>query len=217
MQKTITLTIAAALLTAAGSLRAENSAVAEPGSEPAPVMATGAQGVEYIPMTRSERLRNYLTGTFGTGALAGSGIHAAIDQLKDSPHEWGQDAAGYGQRLGNVYARHIIRGSLQYGAATLLHEDDRYFRSGQTGFFKRTKYAVVNTFLAHRDNGDRMFAFARIGSAAGASFIAQTWAPPSASGASHAASSFGFNIATKVGMNVVREFWPDVKRRFHKN
>ena len=34
-----------------------------------------------------------------------------------------------------------------FGASAALHEDNRYFASGETGFFRRTKYAVMSTLL----------------------------------------------------------------------
>jgi hypothetical protein len=172
---------------------------------------TVAAGADYSPMTRSERLRNYLTGTFGPGSIVKAGASAGLSQLSDSPKEW-----GYGERMGNAYAKHIIRGTLQYGAAIALHEDDRYIRSGQPGFGSRLKCAVTSTFLARKDNGERTFALARVSSAAGSAFIAQQWAPASVSGAQHAASSFGFMLATDVAGNIAKEFWPDLKKHFKR-
>ena len=76
-------------------------------------------------MTRSERLRQYLTGTFGPTSLARAAASAGFSQLQESPTEWSQDGRGYAERLGNAYAKHVIRGTLQYGASSALHEDDR--------------------------------------------------------------------------------------------
>jgi hypothetical protein len=172
--------------------------------------------VEFTPMTRSERFRNYLTGTFGPNSLATAVAHAGLDQLRDSPKEWGQGVAGFSDRLGNTYAKHIIRRTLEFGAARTLHQDNRYFASGDTGVWRRTKYAIASTFLARRDDGRRTFASARMGSAAGAAFISRAWQPASTTDASHGASSFGFSMAADLGTNVFREFWPDLKRGFQR-
>jgi hypothetical protein len=208
------IVVVAALIAGCGTARAQVEALVD--STPV-VSGRPSEAVEFTPMTRSERFRSYLTGAFGPGSLAKTGVRAGIDELIDSPEEWGQDARGYGQRLGNAEAKHIIRHTLEFGAASLLHEDDRYLASGQTGFWGRTKYAIASTFLARRGNGDRTFAFARIGSAAGTAFISRAWQPPSASGLGSAASSFGLTLVTEVGTNVVREFWPDLKRHFQRN
>jgi hypothetical protein len=207
------VTIAAALTSVAATGRAQDAA----DTDPAPVASRSSlRMVEFTPMTRSERFRNYLTATFGRNSLASSMARAGLDQLRDSPSEWGQGSAAFGDRLGNAYAKHIIRRTLEFGATSALHQDDRYFRSGETGIWRRTKYAVASTFLARRDNGQRTFAYARIGSAAGAAYISRAWQPPSTTDISHAASNFGFTVATDLGTNVFREFWPDLKRRFHR-
>ena len=198
----------AALCTAAGSAFAGEAVETEVAT---PILNQPA-AIEFTPMTRSERLRNYLTGTFGPGSMVKAAASAGLSEVRDSPKEW-----GYGERIGNAYAKHIIRGTLQYGASTALHEDNRYLPSGQTGFWSRTKYAVSSAFLARKDNGQRTFAIARVSSAAGTAFIAQQWQPGSVSGAQHAASSFGFMLATDVAGNVVKEFWPDLKKHFKRN
>ncbi|PWU06039.1 MAG: hypothetical protein C5B51_13175 [Terriglobia bacterium] len=206
--------MAAALTAVAGTAPAQDT----PAFEPTPIVARGVlQSLEFTPMTSSERLRHYLTGTFGPGSFATAVAHAGLDQLRESPTEWGQDGGAFAQRLGNAYAKHAIRGTLEYGASSALHQDDRYFASGETGFWRRTKYAIASVFLARRDDGQRTFATARIGSAAGTAFISRAWQPASTSGAGNAASSFGFTIASDLGTNVIREFWPDLKRRFHRN
>ena len=214
MKTSILITLAAALTAVAGTTMAQNAIE----SEPAAFVASSAIGtVEYTPMTRSERLRGYLKGTFGPSSVASALASASLGQLRDSPAEWGQGSSGFADRLGNAYAKHIIRGTLQYGASSVLHEDDRYLRSGKSGFWSRTGYAIGSTFLARRDNGDRTFAVARMGSAAGAAFISRAWQPDSTCGPSHAATSFGFTVATDIGRNVFREFWPDLKRHLKRN
>jgi hypothetical protein len=213
MRISIIVTMAAALTTVAGTAPAQDLAE----SDPAPVaFRSSLLTVEFTPMTRSERFRHYLTGTFGPRSLATAVAHAGLDQLRDSPTEWGQGSAAFGDRLGNAYAKHIIRRTLEFGASSALHQDDRYFASGEAGFWCRTKYAVASTVLARRDDGQRTFAYARIGSAAGTAFISRAWQPASTTDASHAASSFGFTVAADLGTNVFREFWPDLKRHFQR-
>jgi hypothetical protein len=203
-----TVVFTAALISVAGTAFAGDATETESAS----LFSDQPAAVEFTPMTRSERLRNYLTGTFGPTSFVKAAASAGLSQLTDHPKEWGQGSQGYADRLGNAYAKHIIRRTLEYGAATALHEDDRYLASGQAGFWNRTKYAVSSAFLARRENGQRTFALARVSSAAGAAFISRAWQPASVSGAQSAAGSFGFTLATDIGSNVVREFWPDLKR-----
>ena len=75
-----------------------------------------------------------------------------------------------------------------------------------------TKYAVVSTFLARHDNGNQYFSFSRIGSAAGTAFISREWQPRSTTTAGDGAVSFGISMGSDVGFNIVREFWPGLRR-----
>jgi hypothetical protein len=136
-------------------------------------------------MTRSERFRNYLVTIAGPQPFITAAATAGISQAEHTPREWRGGAEGYGKRVGDAYAQHFIRGTLEYGISAGLHEDNRYFKSGQTGFFRRTKYAVVSTFLARRDNGNEYFSFSRMGGAAGAAFISREWQPRSTTTAGH--------------------------------
>jgi hypothetical protein len=167
---------------------------------------------EFAPMTNSERFRNYLVRITGPQFFITAAATAGIRQAEGTPKEWGGGAEGYGKRFGNAYAQHFIRGTLEYGVSAALHEDNRYFKSGQTGFFRRTKYAVVSTLLARHDNGNQSFSFSRIGSAAGAAFISRTWQPRSTTSAGDGAISFGISMGSDIGFNVFREFWPGLRR-----
>src|SRR3981189_3107980 len=93
----------------------------------------------------------------GAKPLITAAATAGISQSEGTPKEWGVVAEGYGKRIANAFAQDFIRGTLEYGASAALHEDNRYFVSGQTGFFRRTKYAVVSTLLARHDSGNESF------------------------------------------------------------
>jgi hypothetical protein len=54
-----------------------------------------------------------------------------------------------------------------------LREDNRDIPSTESRFFKRTKHVISSVFVAQNDGGGEHFAFSRIGSAAGASFISR--------------------------------------------
>jgi hypothetical protein len=171
---------------------------------------------EFAPMTRSERFRNYLVGIAGPESILRAAASAGISQASNTPKEWGGGAEAYGERVGNAFAQHVIRGTLQYGASAALHEDNRYFVSGEKRFFRRTKYAVMSAFLARHDNGSRSFSFSRIGSAAGTSFISRAWQPRSSTTAGDGAVNFGITMGSDIASYVFREFWPGMKRHFRR-
>jgi hypothetical protein len=186
----------------AKALKADTPATGVVGS------AGSATTREYVPLTTSERWRRYFLGAFGPGAILTSAASGGIRQWENSPKEWGGGAKAFGERFGNSMAEHVMRETLEFGASAALHEDNRYFRSTDTGFWRRTKHAVASTFVAHNNAGGTHFAYSRFGSAAGTAFISRIWQPRSANSAGDGAANFGTAIGLDVGLNFVREFLP---------
>jgi len=167
----------------------------------------------FKPMTQAERLDYYFKSTFGVEGLLRSAAGSGISQWQNTPSEWGQGAEGYGKRLANSYAQHIMRGTMMYSASSLLHEDNRYIPSVETAAGARLKYAVASSFLARHDDGTRHLSLSRLGSYVATAFISREWQPHSTNGAQNAVMSFGTAMGTTVGFNVAREFLPKVFRR----
>jgi hypothetical protein len=157
----------------------------------------------FKPMTQSERFQHYLKSTFSVESVLRSAAGAGIHQATDTPHEWGEGAEGYGRRFGDSFAQQIMRQTIVYGASDLLHEDNRYIPSGESGAGARMKYAIASTFLARKDNGIRRFSYSRIGGVLAVAFISREWQPPSENKPRNAASSFGTTLGTEVGFNKV--------------
>jgi len=183
-----------------------------PAANPAPPMPEPAVD-DWVPETRSERIGAYVSSTFGPLPIAGTVAGAAIGHVRNDPREWGRQPGGFAARLGSGLATHVVRGTLEHGAAALLHEDNRYRRSTAHGFWNRSRHALIASFLARHDNGRYGFGFSKIGSAGGAAFLSRLWMPRSAATLGAGFSSFGITIAADVGVNFLREFWPDLKKK----
>ena len=187
------------------------------GSSTGVIGADPAAPPEYTPLTASERWKLYFVSAYGPEAVFRSAAAAGIRQWEGSPKEWRGGAEAYGERFGSSYAGHIIRKTLEAGAAAALHEDNRYFHSTETGFWKRSKHAVAQFFIARNNAGQEHFAYSRFGSALSASFISRIWQPRSTNTSGDAAVNFSATVAIDAGWNVLREFWPDITRRVGKH
>jgi hypothetical protein len=165
-------------------------------------------------MTEGERFHHFVAGTFNIESVVRAAAGAAILQATNTPSECGQGGEGYARRFASDYAQHIIRQTIMYGASDVLHEDNRYLPSEQTGAMPRLKYAVESTFLARKDNGRRRLSYSRLGGIVATAFISREWQPASTRGPEHAASSIGTVVASEVGFNIAREFLPKL---FHSH
>ena len=227
MHITIASLLAAALLCATGTAQeraaqswpdtAEETDAGNDSQSSEAAAITPQPDLDFAPMTRSARLRDYLDGALGAHAFTNAVLRAEVGQLTGNPKEWGRGLRGFMKRAGSGFAQHFIRQTLRYAISSLLHEDNRYLRSGRAGFWKRSRYALASSFLARHDNGHRKVSISGIGSAAGASFISRAWLPRSVATAGAGASSFGITIGADIGANMLHEFWPDLKRHFQRH
>src|SRR5262249_49101466 len=153
--------------------------------------------------------RQFVKKTFSPGSVVRAGAGAAIGQARNSPHEWGQGAAGYGKRLGSAFAGHVIKNSIQYPVAYFRHEYLGYQPSQKHGVLPRLGYALESTVITHRtDNGRRTVAAGEISGAAGSGLISRLWQPASTRTIASGFGSAGITLGADAGMNVAKEFWP---------
>jgi hypothetical protein len=158
------------------------------------------------PLSVPEKFEFRVLGSFGPKRIVAIGFEAAYAQSTNTPGEWGRGAEGYGKRFASDFGTLVARQTFAFGLETALHQDPRYFPSGEKGFLRRTKYALKRAVIARTDSGDDQFAYARIGSALGASFLANAWQPPSTDKASTAMERFGITLAADAGFNFLQEF-----------
>jgi hypothetical protein len=190
---------------------AQPSSMAQPATRSAaPAASTGTTANGFSPLTQAERFHTFVTRLFSAESVLRSAAGSAILQGTDTPHEWGQGAEGYGRRFANSYAQHTIRSTLMYGTSSLLHEDNRYFQSGESGFWPRLKYALASTIVARRDDGTRRLSFSRIGSYTAVAFMSRAWQPPSTRGPENAGNALGVSFGVEAAFNVGREFLPRI-------
>lgn len=180
------------------------------------------RGLNYLgpadpaPIGKGERFQNYVVNMAGPLAILGEAAGAGIGQWNDSPHEWGQGGEGFGRRFGSNMAYNAVRQTIMYGASEALHEDNRYFASGKSSTWARCEYALLSPAMARKRNGKRGVSISSLLGLAGAATLSLTWSPPSWQGADRAARNFGTSYASVAGVNLVREFIPDLIRRLRR-
>jgi hypothetical protein len=178
----------------------------------AAIPVTGfAQTPESLDVTG--KLHFHAKRAFSPLAVLGAAAYAGIRQESDSPREWEQGATGYGRRLGSTMAGSGIHSALAFGLDSTLRQDPRYFRSGGTGFWRRSRHALRGTMLTRTDSCGETLSTWRIGSAYGAAFLSNQWYPDRLNttrlGLIHGSVTLGLDLVS----NLASEFWPDIKRR----
>jgi hypothetical protein len=179
-------------------------------------MAGTDKAADFKPLTQQERNSQFLKSLINPVLYVKAGLSGAIDHANDKPHEWEQGASGYGKRYANILGQYGIQRTVTFGLSSLLHEDNRYFGSGKKGFWRRTGYAIADSFMARHDNGKRYPSISMIGGFASAAFVSRAWQPASTRSAGDGAVSFGYSIGYNVLGGIAKEFLPDIVRPLMK-
>jgi hypothetical protein len=168
---------------------------------------------EPSPLTGREQFRLYAGYVIGIYPVLGEAAGAGISQWIDSPPEWGQGSEGYFKRFGNNLAYNAIRNTITYAVSVPMKEDNRYFASGRSSVPGRVGHALLSPVVARHPNGREYFSVSGAAGIVGAATISLAWAPPSWQGAGSACESIGLTYAATAGLNLVREFVPDLIRK----
>jgi len=143
-----------------------------------------------------------------------SGAFAALNQLDNNNPSFGQGMKGYGKRYAASLADQAVGNMLAESLVPIaLHEDPRYFQllSGPTGH--RVFYAISRIFVTKTDSGGSRINTSELlgnGIAVGISNLYYR----DNRNVDDNMEKWGTQIATDMFSNVLKEFWPDIKRRY---
>lgn len=170
------------------------------------------------PLTVGQKFKVVTRGSFDYILLPWYSFLAGVSQAENSEPGYGQGAEGYGKRLGATFADGTIENYIT-GAIlpSLLRQDPRFFQSSQGGFWRRSGYAVSRIFVTRTDSGHEQFNYSEVvGSAASAAISTYSYHPKSDRTLSNTASVWGTQVGYDTMTIVVKEFWPDIRRKLRK-
>ena len=183
-----------------------------------PNYRTSPSLTDYKPLTVREKFHVAAQDSWDRGTLALAAIFGAENQLTNSNRAFGQGAAGFGRYFGASYGN-FVAGNYMTEAVfpSLLHQDPRYFRRGTGGSWSRLRYAIGQTFWTHNDSGRIQFNYSEwLGNSAAVAISNAYYADNR--NARDNASQFGVQIGVDAAANILKEFYPDISRRFgHKH
>ena len=125
---------------------------------------------------------------------------------------------GYAKRFASSYGDQAI-GNMMTEAIfpSLLREDPRYFRIGEAGgsTWHRVGYALTRVFVVRTDKGKWDFNYSEwLGN--GATVAISNLYYPDTRNASDNVQKLGIQVGTDALSQVLKEFWPDLKRHLSK-
>lgn len=211
------------------SLRAQNSPgdPAQPSAPVVPVEDKRAYGVlpnyrtaeassPFTPLTGKQKMSIAAKDSFDGAVYPTALIMSVIYQAENANPSFGQGFKGYAQRAGTAFGDQMIGNIMTEGVMpALLREDPRYFRIDHGSFGRRLLYAVSRTFVTATDSNHRTFNFAEWGGNSVAVGISNFYYRDGRNLEDNA-ERLVVQCGTDTLSNVLKEFWPDVKRRLTK-
>ena len=136
-----------------------------------------------------------------------TGAAAGIEQAAGTPNGWGQDAAGYGQRYGALYADDVswtFFGDFMFPA--MFHQDPRYFYKGTGTVKSRLAYAIANSVICKGDNKKWQFNYSYILGDLVAAGISNAYYPQKDRGVGLTFENAAIGIGATAAADILQEF-----------
>lgn len=168
----------------------------------------------YKPLSPREKFEIASQDSFDRGTVVLAAMFAANAQLTNANPSFGQGVKGYTHYFGASYGDFVIGNYMSEAIyPTLLHQDPRYFRRGIGSGWSRLAYSVGQIFWTHTDSDRTQFNYSEILGNSTAVAISNVYYPDNRN-ATDAATKLGMQIGVDMASNILKEFWPDVSRRF---
>jgi hypothetical protein len=177
---------------------------------------TTENSIPFHTITAKQKITIAFKDSFDWPVYPTAALFATLYQLEDQNPSFGQGMKGYSQRFGTAYGDQMIGNMMTEGfLPALLHEDPRYFRVGEGSKKGRAWYALTRIFVTRTDSGGKNFNFSEWGGNSVATAISNLYYPDTRN-VSDNVQKLLIACGTDAFSNVLKEFWPDVKRHFQK-
>lgn len=170
----------------------------------------------YQPLTAKRKFYIARKDSFDYPIFILGGFFAGLGQVQNQHEAFGQGAEGFAKRYAAAFADQSMGNYFTEGLMPVLfHQDPRYFRRGEaygsTG--KRIAYAASRLFVTRTDHGNWTFNFSEVVGNMASAGVANAYYPGERRLGDNL-QRFYTQLGTDALSQVLKEFWPDVKRKF---
>jgi hypothetical protein len=170
----------------------------------------------YQPLTTPQKFKIASQDAFDRGTFILAAAFAGESELTHADRSFGDGVPEAAKYFVTSYADYAI-GDMMTEAIypSLLHQDPRYFRKGTGGVWGRLGYAAGQLFWTHTDSGGFQFNYSEVVGNATAVAISNAYYPESRD-VTDGITKLGTQLAVDLGSNILKEFSPDIYRKFRR-
>jgi len=172
-------------------------------------------GVKLCTLNLEDKFALFVQDSVDPATFLAAGFNAGLDQAQNTDPSYGQGAEGYATRFGAELAGETsVRFFSDFAYPWIFSEDPRYYRLAHGSAGRRMLHAMEHVVVAHHDDGRLMFNFSHWLGTASAIVLSNTYHPDNRRGFSPAAQRMGYSLLQVMGFDELREFWPEISKKF---
>ncbi len=170
------------------------------------------EGADRIPPDSiAQKFRMASLNSFDPYLYPFVGFVAAIN------HPRGSGAGGYGRQYGVSFADNTIGNFMTTAVLpSALHQDPRYYELGKGSVLHRIAYAASRSVITRGDSGARQFNVSELGGNLIAAGLSNAYYAPVDRTLTGTLGRWGMQVMWDTLSNEMKEFWPDIRRRLHR-
>ena len=133
-----------------------------------------------VPLNVKGKLRYFAVESFRPGIYPVAAFYDGLTMAsppKAYPPEWRQGFPAFARNYGDFMASWASVQGGKFVAASVLHEDPRYFMSSNKNFFARVTHAVRYAVIDRSDSGRPRLAVANMAGALAGGFVGNAYLP----------------------------------------
>lgn len=184
-----------------------------------PNFLTLEESEQVPPLTTKEKFAVTARGIYDPAEFGLVAIVALLGQASNSDPSYGQGLEGYAKRYATTYGDNVVENFMASAIfPSIFKQDPRYFQLGHGGAKKRVWHAFTRAFITRSDAGTHQFNISEVGGALAAAAISTyTYHPDSDRGLSEVITVWGTQVGWDVGTYILKEFWPDLRKKYSKH
>jgi hypothetical protein len=168
-------------------------------------------------LSTGKKFELFVDNSISVNALGSAALGSAIGHAANSPSGFGQGWDAYAKRFGSSMGRQAS--SEFFGTfvlASALHQDPRFYPEANPGFGHAVKYSVQRLFVTRHDDGHDVANWSGLAGPLMAEGLANVYLPDRNRTVGDTFLSYGLDLATRTGGNMLREYWPVFYGKIHR-
>jgi hypothetical protein len=169
-------------------------------------------------LTRHEKFDHWIHRAYSPYTFGGAVFDATWAQMWGDWAQYGGGMQGWGKRYGATLADTETRTFFgQFLFPVMFKQDPRYFSSQKKGLVPRAWYAGTRVLITRRDGDGNTVNTSEFAAVMATAAVQNAYYPRRDKGFTETMNRFVGGLGSDATSNLLREFWPDIKRVFRKH